>query len=318
MKKIFVIIILTGYITVSFAASENAGTTGFTFARLSFSPRASAMGSAYAGISNDAEAVFFNPAGLYQLQDTQFNAVYMNYLDGINCGSLIYAKPIDDHSAYAIYTRFLSTTETKTLSDEQGNYLGTDGTFGYSDLETGGSFSYHITKSLNLGTTAKMLFESIDGNTASMFALDLGIYHITENENLHIGISLRNLGFQLSSFTSTDYEENLPSLIDLGMGFQINPKILLAADFYKPFKNDYYTRFGVEITPLDKLKIRAGYKSDATDWKTGGSGEALAGITGGFGINWDRYEFNYAFLSYGDLGIVNQFGINYKFKGNVK
>ncbi|MDP8210243.1 MAG: PorV/PorQ family protein [Candidatus Stygibacter australis] len=316
MKKIFIIILLTGIIAVSYAADENAGTTGFTFSRLSFSPRASAMGSAYAGIANDAEAVFFNPGGLYQLQDSQLNAVYMSYLDGINCGSLIFAKPIDDRSAYAIYSRFLSTSETKTLSDDQGNYLGTDGTFGFLDLEAGGALSYHITNSLNLGATAKMLFESIDGHSASMFAVDLGIYHITENENLHIGISLRNLGFQRWAFTSSEYEENLPSLVDLGFGFQINPKILLAADFYKPFKNDYYTRFGLEIAPMENLKIRAGYKSDAADWKTGGSGEKLAGLTGGFGINWDRYEFSYAILSYGDLGLVNQLGINYKLKGN--
>jgi len=316
MKKIISIILLTGLISLCYAIHEDAGTTGFTFSRLLFSPRASAMGSAYAGVSSDAEAVFFNPAGLYQINNTQVNAVYMNYLDGINCGALVYAKPLTDHSTYALYSRFLSTTETRTLSDAMGNYLGTDGTFGYSNIEAGGSYSYHVSNSLNLGGTGKLLYESIDGNSASAFALDLALYHITENEKLHIGIAMRNLGFQISSFTAEKYQENLPATVDLGFGFQIIPALLLAADFYKPFNNDYYTRFGLEIIPQENLRIRAGYKSDASDLKTGGSGEALAGLTGGFGVVWDCYEINYAFMAYGDLGFVNQLGINYKFKGN--
>ncbi len=315
MKKISLIILLVCLASYGFAIHEDAGTTGFAFARLLFSPRASAMGSAYSGVADDAEAVFFNPAGLYQLNNSQINAVYMKYLEGINCGSLIFAIPVNERSTFAFYSRFLSTTETRTLSDSQGNYLGTDGTFGFSDIEIGGSYAYHVSNSLNLGGTAKVLYESIDGKSASALALDLGIYHITENKNLHIGIALRNIGLQLSSFTSSKYKENLPTLADLGFGFRVIPALLLAADIYKPFKGDYYTRFGAEIAFHDYLMIRVGYKSDASDWKTGGNNESLAGITGGFGINWDKYEISYTFLSYGDLGFVNQIGINYKFMG---
>ncbi len=315
MKKIIMITFLVCLTSYGFAIHENSGTTGFTFARLLFSPRASAMGSAYSGVADDAEAVFFNPAGLYQLNNSQINAVYMKYLEGINCGSLIYAKSINERSAFALYSRFLSTTETKTLSDTQGNYLGTDGTFGFSDIEAGGSYAYHVSNSLNLGGTAKVLYESIDGKSASALAVDLGIYHITENKNLHVGIALRNIGLQLSSFTDSRYKENLPTLVDLGFGFRPIPVLLLAVDVYKPFKDDYYARFGAEFAFQKYLKIRIGYKSDASNWKTGGSNETLAGFTGGFGVNWDRYEISYTFLSYGDLGFVNQIGINYKFMG---
>jgi hypothetical protein len=316
MKKITVFILLLFAVSAVFAVHEDAGSTGFAFARLLFSPRASAMGSAYAGVANDAEAVFFNPAGLFQINHTQIEAVYMNYLEGINCGSVIYARPVNNRATYAVYSRFLSTSETRTLSDAQGNYLGTDGSFGFSDLETGAAYSYHISQTLNLGATGKVLYESIDGKSAVMLAIDLGIYHITENENLHVGIALRNLGTQLSSFTESGYEENLPALADLGFGFQIFEPLLLSADLYKLFKGDYYSRFGSEITPHQNLKIRIGYKSDGGDWKTGGDGEALAGLTAGFGVLWQQYELNYAFASYGNLGIVNQIGIKYKFEGN--
>lgn len=314
MKKLLIFIIALSLTAGIFAASLDAGTTGFAFSRLLFSPRASAMGSAYAGIADDAEAVFYNPAGLFQVDKSEINAVYMQYLQDINCGSLVFVKPLNENATYSVYTRFLSTTETRTLSDDQGNYLGTDGTFGYSNIEAGASYSYHISQTVNLGGTFKFLNESIDGNSAAMGAVDLGIYHITQNENLHVGIVLRNLGFQLSSFTDSEYEENLPVLADLGFGFKPLKTLTLSADLYKPFKGDLYTRIGAEYIIHPNFYLRAGYKNDGSDWKTGGDNEGLSGLTAGFGINWLRYELNYAVLSYGDLGMVNQIGIKYKFK----
>lgn len=313
MKRFFLVICLTLISLNCLAVHEDAGTTGFAFAQLSFSPRASAMGSAYNGIANDSETVFYNPAGLYQIQRTQVNAVYMNYLEGINCGSILFAKKNSPQSAYAVYTRFLSTTETRTLSDDQGNYLGTDGEFGFSDIEAGTSYSYHVSNTLNLGATGKILYEFIDGNSAGILAFDLGLFHITENENLHAGISVKNIGFQLSSFTSSNYKENLPTVADFGLSYNIENIALVAADVFKELKGDYYLRFGLEYSPHTNLRLRTGYKSDGTDWKTGGDWEALSGLTGGFGIFWRNYEFNYAFMSYGDLGLVNQLGIKYKF-----
>jgi hypothetical protein len=315
MKRTVIAILLISLHLITWAAGEGAGTTGFAFSRLLFSPRASAMGSAYAGIADDGEAIFYNPAGLFQIENTQINAIYMQYLEGINCGAVSFVKPGGNKLAYGIYSRFLSTTEERTLSDELGNYLGTSGTFGYSNIEAGGSFAYHFSQTLNVGGTVKLLHESIDGNSASAFAIDLGIYHITENENLHIGISLRNLGLQLSHFTESEYEEELPTLADLGFGFQLMPALLLAADIYKPFKGEYYSRFGLEIGAHEQLRLRIGYKSDGSDWRTGGKSELFAGFTGGFGVFWERYEINYAFVSYGDLGYVNQLGIKYTLDG---
>jgi hypothetical protein len=311
--KIILTILLICFALNSYAISEDAGTTGFAFSKLTFSPRAAALGSAYAGIANDPEAVFYNPAGLYQISQKQITAVYMSFLEDINCGAVIYSNPLTQTTNTTFYARFLTTSETRTLSDDQGNYLGTDGTFGASDLEFGAAFAHHFSSALNVGATAKFIYESLDSNSATAIAFDFGLYHITTNPKLHFGLVLRNVGIQLSHYTSSEYDENLPTAIDLGFGYRANSRLILSVDVYKPLKSDFYGRFGAEYGVHQMMKLRLGYKTNASDWQKGGDGDSLAGISGGFAISWQKYVLNYAFLSFGDLGLVNQISLNYNF-----
>ncbi len=45
-------------------ASQDKGTTGATFLKLGAGARAIGMGSAFTGLSDDASAIYWNPAGL--------------------------------------------------------------------------------------------------------------------------------------------------------------------------------------------------------------------------------------------------------------
>jgi len=311
--KIILTILLISFTLTSYAISDDAGTTGFAFSKLTFSPRAAALGYAYAGIANDAEAVFYNPAGLYQITEKQISFIYTSYLMDINCGAIVYTQPVSGNSNTSFYARFLSTEEIRTEADDQGNYIGENGTFGASDLEFGAAFAHHFSSTLNVGANAKVIYESLDSHSATAIAFDFGLYHITTNPKLHLGLVLRNVGIQLSHFTSSEYDEQLPSAVDLGFGYRANSRLILSVDAYKPLKSDFYGRFGAEYSVHPMMKLRMGYKTDSSDWKKGGDGEALAGISGGFAINWQNYVLNYAFLSYGDLGLVNQISISYNF-----
>ena len=42
-------------------------------------PRAAAMGQAYVGLADDVEAVFYNPAGMFQISERKIMASYINY-----------------------------------------------------------------------------------------------------------------------------------------------------------------------------------------------------------------------------------------------
>lgn len=294
---------------------EDAGTTGFTFLKVIYSARAAAMGNAYTGLSNDASAVFFNPSGLVQLQQNEAQVTYMSYLDGVNCGSAVYGYKYDEKTSFGIFAKGLNASEDRTIVDEYGQYAGTDGTFGVSDFVVGISAARTLLPILDLGVNVKFLQESLDDQSATAAAFDVGIMHQTTNENLKVGIALRNIGKQLSYFTENEYEEEMPITATLGFNLHPNDKLYATLDIYKPLNYDYLGRIGAEYKIHEMLLIRAGYKTNASDWKTGGDDEALAGISFGFGINLKQYKLkmDYAISSYGDLGYVNQITMGYIF-----
>ncbi len=313
-KKLMLMMIILLSILLS-AENENAGTSGFTFLKVNYSARAAAMGNAYTGLSNDADAVFFNPAGLVQISSPQASLTYMSYLIGIDCGSAVYAYPVNDKTSFAVFAKGLSATEERTIADEMGQYAGIDGTFGMSDFIFGISAARYLIDILDVGINVKFIQESLDDNSASAVVFDAGIMHQTTNKNLKLGIAFKNIGKQLTYYTDNEYEEVLPTTLTVGFNYHPKDKLYITADIYKPFDNDIFGRFGLEYQVHPILALRAGYKTNASDWATGGDNDFLSGISFGTGFDLSKYnlKMDYAIVSYGDLGLVNQISIKYLF-----
>ena len=315
MKKNLTMIMIILLPVLLIAENENAGTSGFTFLKVNYSARAAAMGNAYTGLSNDADAVFFNPAGLVQIDSPQASVTYMSYLDGINCGSAVYAYPVNDKTSLAVFAKGLSATEDRTIADEMGQYVGTDGTFGMSDFIFGISAARFIIDMLDVGINVKFIQESLDDNSASAVVFDAGIMHQSTNENLKVGIAIRNIGKQLTYYTDDEYEEIMPTTLTVGFNYHPKEKLYAIVDIYKPLDNDIFGRFGLEYQVHPILTLRAGYKTNASDWATGGDNEIFSGISFGTGFDLNKYglKMDYAIVSYGDLGFVNQISVKYLF-----
>ena len=126
---------------------------------------------------------------------------------------------------------------------------------------------------------------------------------------------MRNIGKQLSYYTDSEYEEEMPTTFTVGLSFHPNHKLYTTVDIYKPLDNDIFGRIGVEYKLHPVLALRAGYKTNASDWATGGDYDIFSGISFGTGFNLNKYNLNidYAIVSYGDLGFVNQISIKYLF-----
>lgn len=292
------------------AVHNDAGTTGFTFFKLNYSARASAMANSYTGLSNDANAVFFNPAGLVQLSSSQASITYMNYFEDVHCGSAVYAFPRNEYSTIAIFSKGLTTNEERTLADEMGNFSEIAGTFGVSDFIAGISYGRYILPNLDFGVNLKYLHESLDESSASAIAFDLAIMHQTTQKDLKLGISFRNFGKQLSYYTESKYEENLPKTISAGFSYHPNNKYFLTLDVYKPLDNVFTVKSGFEYTLHQMLDFRIGYSYNSENY------EQFSGLSSGLGFNISQYnmKFDYAIVSYGDLGLMHQLTLNYLFE----
>ena len=294
--KYRIILLMLLLFVANIAAEDTAGTTGFTFLKVNYSARAAAMGNAYTGLADDAGAVFFNPAGMVQVKSPQASATYMSYFDGIQCGSAAFVLPRNEKLVLGFFAKGLTATEDRTLADEMGQYDGTDGTYGMSNIVLGASVARYLINILDVGMSVKYIRESLD-------------------ENLKLGITFRNFGKQLSYYTESEYEENLPRTITAGFNYHPNEKLYVTLDIHKPLDYDFSGRIGCEYQLHEMLALRAGYKTNASDWKAGGDHDAFSGMSFGTGFNLDKYnlKIDYAIVSYGDLGFVNQVTMNYLF-----
>lgn len=296
------------------AAHEDAGTTGFNFLRVNFTPRAAGMANAFTGQADDYQAVFFNPAGLPQLTSRTVTTSYINYFEGFQGGSVVYASPAGENFAFGTFIKYLgSQSITRTIVDEQGEYLGTAGTFGANDIVVGFAGGYYIHEYLNIGGSIRFIHESIDEYSASAAVIDVSLLHQTTNENLQVGVALRNFGTQLTYYTENEYEEDIPLQITVGFHYRIHEKWNGNLDIYKPFENDFSGMIGLEYQAHEVLTLRSGFNSRADDWRMGGDYDFFSGLSAGFGVVHRQYELNYGISSFGDLGIVNQVSLKYSF-----
>ena len=294
------------------AVNDKAGTTGFAFLKSRFGTRSTAMGQAYTGLSDDADAVFYNVSGLLNISSSQASASYVSYFDGINCGSAIYVAPINRKSAAGVFCQFLSATEDRTLMNSAGNYAGTDGTFGMSNILIGLAYAYDLMDAVDFGVAVKYLREDLDDHVGSALVADFSLMHQTPNPKLRIGAAIKNVGTQIEYYSDEEYDGR-NQIISAGFRLIARDNLLVTGDLNKPLEGDIDVNLGTEFQIHERFALRAGYKTKASDWKTGGDYDSFAGISGGFGLNWKQIDIDYAIASYGDLGFINQIALSYKF-----
>lgn len=312
MKRLTLALTILVMSTALFAINDKAGTSGFTFLKLNFSTKAAAMGNAYTGNGAGTDGVSFNSAALAQVENMEISTGYMNYIEGIHIGSVALVKPINESFGMSVFGHFLSAEEDRTIIDGSGDYIGTNGTFGMSDLIVGAGVGMKFNESVDVGVTAKYIQQKLDDAISTAVAFDISILHQTPNPSVKVGLAYKNVGKQLSYNTDEENEENLPTEFVGGIYYH-KERFSAVLDVSKPNDFDLMARFGAEYGIHELLSLRAGYKSNAGDWRNGGDWELFSGLSFGAGFSWKKYMIDYAVSSYGDLGMVNQISLAYQF-----
>ena len=156
------------------------------------------MGKAVTATSNDVNAIYWNPAGLVNVEDNQAALMHAEYFKGIaKYDYVAYAKPIDKESTIAFsFIRFsvddiLNTTQ---LIDNQGNInFNRVSLFNASDMALHiGYAKHHLLKNFDFGMNAKIVHRRIGSFANSWgFGLDLGLQYQVNDYKL--GLMLRDV-----------------------------------------------------------------------------------------------------------------------------
>ena len=301
MKKISKLIFITSLISgIIFAQDDfkRVGKSGFGFLKISPSARAAGMGDAFTAIADDVTTIFYNPAGLTNLDKFVFN---FNHTDWIVNSSIIsgaIARPFGRNGAIG-----LSIVKFDTEDFEETTVLDPEGTgrmIDAGDVALALAYAIQLTDNLSFGFKGQYLEEKIDIDKATAITADFSTYYRTGFRDLTLAMIMKNFGPE-AKFLSDKFK--------LPLYFNVNTAMSLIGSKGSPFQwlvsvesafaTDYRDRYhlGTEMWIADMVALRGGYKFyyDTEDWTIG------AGLKLGIGSRKVIIDISYSnFVEYFD------------------
>ncbi|MEW6702312.1 MAG: type IX secretion system protein PorQ [Bacteroidota bacterium] len=306
MKKIFVCVLML--ITLSTIFAQNT----FEFLRLDTSPRAAAIAGSFVAGNDDPNVIFYNPAGINLLSGIPVSFSFLKYLADINVASVSFSKEFEGIGKFAAGVQYINYG-TFTKADVNGVALGS---FGAGEMALLLGYGNQLDKNFYYGANVKFIYSKIADRFSTGLALDLGLHYAVPESRWNFGLSVLNLGTQLSSYFNT--KENLPLDIRLGFSKELEKMPL---KFFWSFKklnekqDNFLSRFkqitfGGEFRLGQSLKLRLGYDNEKRRELKIGTTAGLAGFSVGLGFVVSKYNVDYSFSSMGSIGALHRFGIS--------
>ncbi len=294
MDKIIVAsLILVMAVTASFAETADYGMDSMFIEGVG--TRAYAMGNAFAALSDDSEGVFYNPAGLTNLERQHITLLHYPLYEGTLYNSITYALPILDFGSpgFALYRVYTSGIETY---DENDFKLGE---INFQEYKSTISYAKRLNDDVSFGMNINIFNLNLDKINAFSFGGDVGF--------LYEPFSFINLGFVVHnlikpSFTLQNSKEELPMTLTGGLLLKIYSeafKLNIPFDVVKSEETEFKFRVGTEIMLFDILSLRAGYNDSRISF---GGGLSFAGIS-----------FDYAYIINEYMDALSRFSLSYKF-----
>lgn len=317
-------------------AQSKVGTTAVPFLGISPGPRAFAMGSAFVAMAEDPLSLYYNPGAMARTQHSRFLASHTQWLleTGYSwVGALLrlnYANVVGISLTYLNY----GEEEVSTVWEPEG----TGERWGASDLAVGLSYCRNLTDRFSIGGTAKYIQQRIWNESASAFALDIGLLFVTPLQDIRLGMSISNFGTDmrmdgrdLIKKIDLDPESQghneaivaklktdnwpLPLFFRVGIAKELwqskFSRLTMAIDALRPSDNTETLQIGTEMAFYEKIYIRAGYKSLFRK-------DSEEGLTYGFGLHipirgTHGWTVDYTIADYGILQNVHSASIGVTF-----
>lgn len=283
MKKRLVLFVFTLSLPLRLLAQDSG-----VFLTLPVSAKAGAMGDSYTAISDDPFGIYYNPAGIAFARNFAVALTYHKYLQDVTGNSFGLVYPFKNFSFAVAPTIFKMKDEP--IYDSQG--VATGESFGYEGKVIPIAVALRLGR-LAVGGAVKSYKENIGGGTSGTTAYDLGaLYRLNR---FSVGASLQNIGGKVF-----DYE--LAKITRLGVAYNLG-KHVLAVDFKKEGEDSGAFSVGTAFALSDSIKLRGGWRFR----------DDFGGLTFGLGTELGSLSFDYAFLSYGDLGVTHKAGLSLAF-----
>ena len=176
------------------------GTTAAEFLMLAPSARGTALGGSFAALATDVSAVYYNPAGLSQMEHSGLMASTMNYIAGTKYAWAAVAFPMSGGAraiGVSVANFGFNNQPVYTVDDPNGL---TGDVYSVSETVAGLTYSQQFSDRFSAGLTAKFINDQLGRASGSAVAVDFGtsFHAMIGGRPIRASFVIQNLGSTLS------------------------------------------------------------------------------------------------------------------------
>ncbi len=320
MKKLIIILLILP-LSINFAqlfptlGGQRAGISALQFLKIGVGGRATAMADAFIAVANDASALYWNPAGLSQIENNQVMFSHNNWVVDINhefLGAVYHLSLMD-----VVGVSFSSLHMEDMPVTTEFQPLGTGEFFKFGDISFALSYSRKMTEQFSFGATVRYVEETLDKLKMRGVMIDLGTYYWTGLGTTRFAVAITNFGNEVSPdgkvvlFGKREKKNwqafSPPTMFRIGFAFEPyendEHKVTTSVQLNHPNDNSENVSFGAEYTWKKLLSLRAGYKLnvDEQDFTLGAGFNIPVSIA--------DVSFDYSYVNFERLGSSHRFSL---------
>jgi hypothetical protein len=291
MKRLLLSTVAVLLLAASFVCGGDAGRES-PFS-LGAGARSLGMGGGLVALTDDATALYYNPAGLSAIgnQELFFSHSALFEHSAFDVASWVY--PIDNGHGLGLSYMRLGTGDIVRRHDYAER-----GEFTYSQSQLMMAYGRRITRPLSGGITLKIVNQALDDQSDFTVGLDVGAM-IHMSRYLGLGIVARDVLPAKLVLDST--EESTPPSVTAGLAFKRLPiskytTITASLDLEKYEDRSFKVHAGTEVRFYDNYSVRAGYDRD--------------NVVVGAGLRHGRIAIDYAYKLVDYVGDVHHFSFS--------
>jgi long-subunit fatty acid transport protein len=311
------------------AKMDKLGQTGFKFLDVGLSARAQAMAGTYTMLGNDVNAIFYNPAGLSQMESNfQFAVHRVSWIADITYNAVAVAYNMNKigvlgvHFVAVDYGQIHGTVVADNLQGFEST-----GDIDVGSWYAGLSYSRQISDKFHIGGSVKYAYENLGETNVALLgepdkmekndmgdvAFDFGTIYYPGIKSLRLGINIRNfsrelkyqqIGFQMPLTFKIGFALDV---MDFMGGMQEIHTLNITFDAIHPRDFSERINIGAEYWLKNIIALRAGYRFNH-DIEKLSAGVGFNQKMGNIGISLD---YSYSNLEFFDSINRVTFGISF-------
>ncbi len=316
MLKKLVVSVLSLIIITGFTYAGTKGSASALFLKISPDARGTAMGESLTALSDDVNAVHWNPAGLGFASGIQVSFTHLVWIFDTSYDYVAGSYALKSIGTFGLSAKIMTLPDIEYRESITGPIMGK---VGNGDLSIGLSYGKDLNSilPLSVGLTAKYISSKYADVSGSGIGCDIGGI-FTVNKSIKAGFSLQNIGTKIKY---EEYEYSLPMVIKIGAAYIIEmakpvfgclKQINTAISLDIPKDNDFEAHIGTEgifknFASNMSVAVRLGVSYPRENG-------FISYLNFGAGIIWKIIQLDYAFGNMGDAaGNTHRISLGAKF-----